>query len=124
AFIDKFAGIYTPIVFALAIAVIVLTPLFGLGAWSTWTYKGLALLIVACPCALVISTPVAIVSAIGNAAKNGVLIKGGTFLEKAGAIKTIAFDKTGTLTEGKPKVSEIEPLTVSEKELLSIAFTL
>lgn len=124
AFIDKFAGIYTPIVFALAIAVIVLPPLVGLGTWGEWTYKGLALLIVACPCALVISTPVAIVSAIGNAAKNGVLIKGGTFLEKAGAIKTIAFDKTGTLTEGKPKVSEVLALSVSENELLSLAFTL
>ena len=86
--------------------------------------KGWNYLVVACPCALVISTPVAIVSAIGNAAKNGVLIKGGTFLEKAGAITAIAFDKTGTLTEGKPKVSEIKALNVSEEELLSIALTL
>lgn len=124
AFIDKFASIYTPIVFALALAVIVLPPLFGFGAWGEWVYRGLALLVVACPCALVISTPVAIVSAIGNAAKNGVLIKGGTFLEKAGAITSIAFDKTGTLTEGKPKVSEIEALTTSEDELISIALTL
>lgn len=124
AFIDKFAAIYTPIVFALAIAVIVVPPVFGFGTWGEWTYKGLALLIVACPCALVISTPVAIVSAIGNAAKNGVLIKGGTFLEEAGTIKTIAFDKTGTLTEGKPKVSDIEALTISENELISLALTL
>ncbi|MBO1511080.1 heavy metal translocating P-type ATPase [Metabacillus bambusae] len=124
AFVDKFASIYTPVVFILALAIMVLPPIFGFGTWGDWFYKGLELLVVACPCALVISTPVAIVSAIGNAAKNGVLIKGGTFLEKTGAITAIAFDKTGTLTEGKPKVSEIKSLTVSEEELLSIAFTL
>ena len=124
AFVDKFASIYTPVVFILALAIMVLPPLLGFGTWGEWFYKGLELLVVACPCALVISTPVAIVSAIGNAAKNGVLIKGGTFLEKAGAITAIAFDKTGTLTEGKPKVSEIKALNVSEEELLSIALTL
>lgn len=124
SFIDKFASIYTPIVFVLALAVIVLPPVFGFGAWGEWVYRGLALLVVACPCALVISTPVAIVSAIGNAAKNGTLIKGGTFLEKAGAIDAIAFDKTGTLTEGKPQVSDIVTFTVSEYELISIARTL
>ncbi|TFB13299.1 cadmium-translocating P-type ATPase [Filobacillus milosensis] len=124
AFIDKFASIYTPIVFVLALVVIVLPPLFGFGTWGEWIYKGLALLVVACPCALVISTPVAIVSAIGNAARNGVLIKGGTFLEKAGAINAIAFDKTGTLTEGKPQVSDIDALTLSEVELISLAYTL
>jgi Zn2+/Cd2+-exporting ATPase len=124
AFIDKFASIYTPVVFILALAVMVLPPLLGFGTWGEWFYKGLELLVVACPCALVISTPVAIVSAIGNAAKNGVLIKGGTFLEKAGAITAIAFDKTGTLTEGKPKVTEIKALNVSEEELLSIVLTL
>ncbi|MGD6846499.1 heavy metal translocating P-type ATPase [Rossellomorea aquimaris] len=124
AFIDKFAGIYTPIVFVLALVVMVIPPLLYFGTWGEWFYKGLELLVVACPCALVISTPVAIVSAIGNAAKNGVLIKGGTFLEKAGAINAIAFDKTGTLTEGKPNVSEIKTLRTSEDELLSIALTL
>jgi Zn2+/Cd2+-exporting ATPase len=124
AFIDKFAAVYTPIVFVLALVVMVLPPLIGFGTWGEWFYKGLELLVVACPCALVISTPVAIVSAIGNAAKNGVLIKGGTFLEKAGAITAIAFDKTGTLTEGKPKVSEIKAFHTSEDELLSIALTL
>ncbi|KAB8135761.1 cadmium-translocating P-type ATPase [Gracilibacillus oryzae] len=124
AFIDKFASIYTPIVFAAALIVIIFPPLIGMGSWGEWVYKGLALLVVACPCALVISTPVAIVSAIGNAAKNGVLIKGGSFLEKAGKIKAIAFDKTGTLTEGKPQVADIKAYTTSEEELLSIAFTL
>jgi Zn2+/Cd2+-exporting ATPase len=124
AFVDKFAAIYTPIVFILAIAVIVFPPLVEMGTWEEWFYKGLELLVVACPCALVISTPVAIVSAIGNAAKNGILIKGGTFLEAAGVINAVAFDKTGTLTEGKPKVSEINALNVSEEELLSIALTL
>lgn len=124
AFVDKFAGIYTPIVFILALGIMVLPPLFDLGSWEEWFYKGLELLVVACPCALVISTPVAIVSAIGNAAKNGVLIKGGTFLEMAGAITAIAFDKTGTLTEGKPKVTDIETVNGSEEELLSIALTL
>jgi Zn2+/Cd2+-exporting ATPase len=124
AFVDKFARIYTPIVFALALTVIILPPLMGWGSWSDWFYKGLELLVVACPCALVISTPVAIVSAIGNAAKNGVLIKGGSFLEIAGAISAIAFDKTGTLTEGKPKVSEVITLHSTEYQLISIARTL
>ncbi|MBU9673377.1 cadmium-translocating P-type ATPase [Planococcus sp. CP5-4] len=124
AFVDRFARVYTPIVFTLALLVMVAPPLTGFGTWEEWLYKGLALLVVACPCALVISTPVAIVSAIGNAAKNGVLIKGGTFLEKAGAINAIAFDKTGTLTEGKPKVSEVVTVDGSEEELISIARTI
>ncbi|WP_226577986.1 heavy metal translocating P-type ATPase [Halobacillus litoralis] len=124
AFFDRFASVYTPIVFVLALSVMVLPPLFGFGTWGEWFYKGLALLVVACPCALVISTPVAIVSAIGNAARNGVLIKGGTFLEKAGAIEAIAFDKTGTLTEGKPKVSEVIALHEDREELIAIARTI
>lgn len=124
AFVDKFARIYTPIVFIFALVVMVIAPLSGFGTWGEWFYKGLELLVVACPCALVISTPVAIVSAIGNAARNGVLIKGGAFLEIAGKVSAIAFDKTGTLTEGKPKVSHIIPYGTTQDVLLSIAKTL
>ncbi|HBW36501.1 MAG TPA: cadmium-translocating P-type ATPase [Desulfosporosinus sp.] len=124
AIVDRFAKIYTPIVFVLAMLTIVVPPLLGLGTWSDWFYRGLELLVIACPCALVISTPVAIVSAIGNAAKNGVLIKGGTFLEVAGTIKAIAFDKTGTLTAGKPKVSKIITFKGSEQEIISVARTI
>ncbi|MED1621868.1 heavy metal translocating P-type ATPase [Bacillus pseudomycoides] len=124
AFVDRFAKIYTPIVFLLAISVMILPPLLGMGTWMDWIYRGLELLAVACPCALVISTPVAIVSAIGNAARNGVLIKGGTALEIAGSLNAIAFDKTGTLTEGKPQVMHVRSLDCPENELLSIATTI
>ncbi|MBB3112430.1 Cd2+/Zn2+-exporting ATPase [Paenibacillus phyllosphaerae] len=124
AFVDRFARIYTPIVFALAVTVMVLPPVLGSGTWEEWFYKGLELLVIACPCALVISTPVAIVSAIGNAARHGVLIKGGAFLEVTGRISAIAFDKTGTLTEGRPKVAAVIATGATEEELLSIAYTL
>ncbi|MGE7749820.1 heavy metal translocating P-type ATPase [Lysinibacillus fusiformis] len=124
AFVDKFASIYTPIVFISALALIIIPPILGFGTAGEWFYKGLELLVVACPCALVISTPVAIVSAIGNAAKNGVLIKGGTFLEIAGKIDAVAFDKTGTLTEGKPTVSDVQVEEIAEVEFLSLALTL
>lgn len=124
AFVDRFARIYTPVVFLAALVIILIPPALGIGAWGAWFYMGLELLVIACPCALVISTPVAIVSAIGNAAKNGVLIKGGAFLETAGAIDTIAFDKTGTLTEGKPQVTAIHAYGIEEAELSAIAITL
>ncbi|MDR3598903.1 MAG: heavy metal translocating P-type ATPase [Desulfosporosinus sp.] len=124
AIVDRFAKTYTPIVFFLSLLTMVIPPLLDLGTWSSWFYKSLELLVIACPCALVISTPVAIVSAIGNAAKNGVLIKGGTSLEVASAVKTIAFDKTGTLTAGKPKVSKIITLEDSKQNLVSIARTI
>ncbi len=124
-YIDRFAKVYTPIVIALAILITVVPPLFFGGIWADWIYRGLALLIAACPCALVISSPVSIISAIGNAANNGVLIKGGVFLEEAGAIKAIAFDKTGTLTIGRPEVTNILPMNgTSEYEFLAIAASL
>lgn len=122
AFVEKFAAVYTPIVILLAVGIIFIPPLFFGLEWSPWIYRGLALLVVACPCALVVSTPVAIVSAISVAAKNGILIKGGIHLEEAGSISAIAFDKTGTLTKGEPAVTDIILLNgLSEEALLAIS---
>src|SRR5690606_10403791 len=103
-FVDKFAAIYTPCVFAMALAVALLSPLlFGLD-WLDALYKALVLLVIACPCALVISTPVTVVSGLAAAARRGILIKGGVYLENARKLKAIALDKTGTVTEGKPRL--------------------
>jgi len=102
--VDRFAAVYTPIVFGLAVLIAALPPLVGLGAFDTWLYRALVLLVISCPCALVISTPVTIVSALARAARSGVLVKGGRHLEALASVQVMAFDKTGTLTAGEPFV--------------------
>ena len=121
-FIDRFSRIYTPIIMAIALLAAVIPPLFFGQSWGEWIYKGLALLLIGCPCALVISTPAAITSGLAAAARRGALIKGGAALERLGKIQHIAFDKTGTLTAGKPQVTTIEVEgELAENELLARA---
>ncbi|HMK45801.1 MAG TPA: heavy metal translocating P-type ATPase [Methanocella sp.] len=123
-FVDRFAKYYTPAVLILAFGIAVVPALFG-QPFDAWLYRALVLLVIACPCALVISTPVSIVAAIGNASRNGVLVKGGAYLEEIGKTKAIAFDKTGTLTVGKPAVTEVVALnSAGREEILNIAATL
>ncbi len=117
--VETFAKYYTPAVMLLAVAFLLVPPLAFGGAWGLWFYRALVLLVIACPCALVISTPVSIVAALAAAARNGVLIKGGVYVEAPARLKAIAMDKTGTLTVGKPTVVEVVPLSEhTEQELL------
>ncbi|CAM5797352.1 4-deoxy-4-formamido-L-arabinose-phospho-UDP deformylase OS=Rhizobacter sp. Root404 OX=1736528 GN=ASC76_19870 PE=3 SV=1 [Rhizobacter fulvus] len=124
--VDRFAAVYTPAVFVLALAVAVGAPLLFGWAWMAAIYKALVLLVIACPCALVISTPVTVVSGLAAAARRGILIKGGVYLEEARKLKTIAMDKTGTITEGKPKLVAQVVLTdaVPADRVLRIAHSL
>jgi Cd2+/Zn2+-exporting ATPase len=123
-FVDRFSRVYTPLVVAAAAVFAVVPPLLG-GEFGTWFYRALALLIIACPCALVISTPVTVVSGIGAASRRGILVKGGAALEAAGRLKALAFDKTGTLTEGRPVVSRVVPLDGhDEADVLRLAAAL
>jgi Cd2+/Zn2+-exporting ATPase len=109
-FVDKFAKIYTPGVFFFAVAIAVFPPLFMGGLWTDWIYRALVLLVVACPCALVISTPVSIVSGLAAAARKGILVKGGIYLEIGAKLSFVALDKTGTITHGKPVQTDYIPV--------------
>lgn len=120
-FVDRFAAVYTPIVFATALLLLVVPPLAFGGDFDTWTYRALALLIVACPCSLVISVPVSVVSAVGGAARRGILIKGGQALEDLARIETVAVDKTGTLTAGVPELQSVRSAGISENSALRLA---
>ncbi|MGR8026473.1 heavy metal translocating P-type ATPase [Burkholderia pseudomallei] len=107
-FVDSFARVYTPIVFAIALVVAIAPPLVLDGAWRDWIYRALVLLVIACPCALVISTPVTIVSGLAAAARRGILVKGGVYLEQGRRLAWLALDKTGTITRGKPVQTDFE----------------
>lgn len=123
--VDGFARVYTPAVMAAALAVLAIPPLAFGQPWLAWLYRALVLLVIACPCALVISTPVSVVAALTAAARRGVLVKGGRALEAVGRLQAMAFDKTGTLTEGRPSVVQIVPLSEhTEQELLERAASL
>lgn len=124
-FSERFGAIYTPFMFVLAIIMAVVPPVFFGQPFDAWLYRALVILIVSCSCSLVLSVPIAIVAGVGNAAKNGVLVKGGIHMETAGKVQVVAFDKTGTLTTGKPTVTDVVALeSISDEKLLKIAGTL
>ncbi len=121
-FVERFARVYTPAVVMGAVLLVIVPTLLFNQPLAPWFDRALVLLLVACPCALVISTPVSVVAAIGNASRNGVLIKGGAYLEKAGALRAVAFDKTGTLTRGVPEVQQVVPLNgLARADVLRLA---
>ncbi|HEY0070551.1 MAG TPA: heavy metal translocating P-type ATPase [Chloroflexia bacterium] len=122
-FVDRFSAFYTPVVIVAAALIATVPPLLFAQSFNDWFYRALVLLVVACPCALVISTPVSIVSAIGAATRRGVLVKGGATLEALGKVKAVAFDKTGTLTEGRPRVVAVRALDGDNDALLRLAAT-
>ncbi|MGE4528308.1 MAG: heavy metal translocating P-type ATPase [Rhodospirillaceae bacterium] len=119
--VERFARVYTPLVVAAGAAVAVLPPLFAGADWTTWIYRGLAVLLIGCPCALVISTPAALAAALASGAGRGLLIKGGAVLESLARADAVAFDKTGTLTRGRPAVAEVAALSGSRAEVLALA---
>ena len=120
-FIDRFSRIYMPAIVGLAVLVAILPPLAMGQEWSVWVYRALALLLIGCPCALVISVPASIASALSSGAKRGILMKGGAVIEAAARTKRVAFDKTGTLTVGRPAVTDVIPLGATEADLLAVA---
>jgi Cd2+/Zn2+-exporting ATPase len=118
-FVDRFARVYTPVVLSAAAAVALLPPIFLQVSFFDWVYRGLVLLIIACPCALVIATPVTLISALANAARHGILVKGGRVLETLAGVSSVAFDKTGTLTHGRPVLTDLVPVgSLPENDLL------
>jgi Zn2+/Cd2+-exporting ATPase len=119
-FVDRFARIYTPVIFALALLVAVVPPLLFSGAWQTWIYKALVLLVIACPCALVISTPVTIASGLAAAARKGILVKGGVYLEMGRTLTALAFDKTGTITRGVPVQTDVHIMSGADAQLCGL----